>query len=229
MNMKHYINKYPVIKQIVHRLLIPAREARPRRWVRWFVNPFVHRHHSTARIRSRARLDVLPFNAFRMGQHSLIEDYCVVNNGVGAVDIGENCLLGIGSTLIGPVRLGNNVITAQHVVLSGLNHDYEAIQTPIRDQSVTTKPIVIDDDCWIGANATILAGTTIGRHSVVAAGSVVTRDVPPYSVVGGNPARLLKQYDPTLEKWVTIGKPVDMLGELPPHWLQRIGQPTELG
>ncbi|MEZ0612264.1 DapH/DapD/GlmU-related protein [Fibrella sp. WM1] len=206
MNLKRFIKQQPLIKQLVHRLLIPSREARPRRWVRWFVNPFVHRHHPTARIRSRVRLDVLPFNTFRLGKHSLIEDYCVVNNGVGAVEIGSNCLLGIGSTLIGPVRLGNNVITAQHVVMSGLNHDYEAILTPIRHQPVTIKPIVIDDDCWIGANATILAGVTIGQHSVVAAGSVVTRHVPPYSVVGGNPARVLKQYDPALKQWINLSK-----------------------
>jgi acetyltransferase-like isoleucine patch superfamily enzyme len=57
---------------------------------------------------------------------------------------------------------------------------------------VSTKPVVISDDVWIGANATITPGVTIGRHSVVAAGSVVTHDVPPYTIVAGVPARIIK-------------------------------------
>lgn len=202
MTLKRFINDRPALKRFIHWLLIPPHQARPRRWVRWLVNPLVHRHHPTARIRSRVRLDVLPFQVFRLGARTLIEEYCVINNGVGPVELGEGCLLGIGSTVIGPLRFGNQVMTAQHVVLSGMNHDYEAIQTPIRDQPVTTRPIVVEDDCWIGANAVILAGVTIGRHSVVAAGSVVTHNVPAFSVVGGNPARLLKQYDMALGRWV---------------------------
>jgi acetyltransferase-like isoleucine patch superfamily enzyme len=202
MPLTAFLSKRPALKRFIHYLLIPPHEARPRRWVRWLLNPLVHRHHHTARIRWQVRLDVVPFNAFRLGAQSLIEDYCVINNGVGSVEFGANCLLGIGSTVIGPVRLGNNVITAQHVVLSGMNHNYEAPQTPIRSQSVTTQPIVVDDDCWLGANAVILPGVTIGRHSVVAAGSVVTHDVPPFSVVGGNPARLLKRYDELVGRWV---------------------------
>jgi acetyltransferase-like isoleucine patch superfamily enzyme len=205
MRLKAFFSERPALKRFVHYLLIPPHEARPRRWVRWLLNPLVHRHHPTARIRWQVRLDVVPFNVFRLGAYSLIEDYCVVNNGVGPVEIGARCLLGIGSTVIGPVRLGNNVITAQHVVLSGMNHDYEAVQTPIRNQSVTVRPIVVEDDCWIGANVVILPGVTIGRHSVVAAGSVVTHNVPPFSVVGGNPARLLKQYDAELGRWTAVG------------------------
>ncbi|GAB2536918.1 hypothetical protein GCM10027085_29430 [Spirosoma aerophilum] len=104
--------------------------------------------------------------------------------------------------VIGPVTIGTQVILAQHVVLSGLNHSYEDIQLPIRDQPVTVRPITVGDACWIGANVTITAGVTIGRHSVVAGGSVVTRDVQPYTVVGGNPARMLKYYDESTKRWV---------------------------
>ncbi|NLG26918.1 MAG: acyltransferase, partial [Chloroflexi bacterium] len=63
---------------------------------------------------------------------------------------------------------------------------------PMRDQGVAREPIVIEDDCWIASGAIVLAGVTIGRGSVVAAGSVVTHDVPPYSVVAGMPARVLR-------------------------------------
>jgi acetyltransferase-like isoleucine patch superfamily enzyme len=204
MEIKSYLEARPALKQFIHWMLIPSRQARPRRWVSWFVNPFVHQRHRTAAIRRSARLDVLPFRQFRLGAGSAIEDYCVVNNGVGDVLIGTDSLIGVGSVLIGPVSIGNQVIMAQHVVLSGLNHQYEDISLPIRQQPVTTRPIVVEDDCWIGANAVITAGVTIGQHSVVAGGSIVTRDVPPFSVVGGNPARLLKQYDAERGEWVRV-------------------------
>lgn len=201
MNFKAYIDDRPELKQFIHWLLIPRHQARPRRWVSWFVNPFIHKRHRTSAIRSSVRLDVLPFNPFTLGAHSTVEAFSVVNNGVGSVNIGANCTVGIGSVVIGPVEIGNDVIIAQHVVLSGLNHSYEDIKRSIREQPVTTRPIVIEAECWIGANAVITAGVTIGKHSVVAGGSVVTRDVPPYSVVGGNPARILKQYDPIEGVW----------------------------
>jgi acetyltransferase-like isoleucine patch superfamily enzyme len=61
--------------------------------------------------------------------------------------------------------------------------------------------ITIQDEVWIGANAVILAGVCIGKHSVIAAGSIVTKDVPPYTVAGGNPARVLKSFNPETKQW----------------------------
>lgn len=180
---------------------MPSGQARPRWWVRTFVNPFVHRRGSRSVIRPGVRLDVLPFRKFTVGKDTLIEDFSCINNGMGDIIIGDNCSIGLGNTLIAPVTIGNNVILAQNVCLSGLNHSYEDIHTPIRDQKCTTAQITVEDDCWIGSNSVITAGVTIGRHSVVAAGSVVTKDVPPFSVVGGNPARLLRQYNSTSGEW----------------------------
>ncbi|MFD2933955.1 acyltransferase [Spirosoma flavum] len=208
MSLKSYIDKHPTLKQSIHRLLIPRYQARPRRWVSWFVNPLVHKRHRSSIVRSSVRLDVLPFNPFELGKRSIIDEFSVINNGVGSVVIGENTLIGIGTVLIGPVRIGSNVIMAQHIVLSGLNHSYEDILFPIRDQPITTRPIVINDDCWIGANVTITAGVTVGYHSVVAGGSVVITDVPAYTVVGGNPARVLKSYDTASRQWVRASKSV---------------------
>lgn len=190
------------LKWFVHYLLIPKGQARPRRWVSWFVNPVVHPKGRKAVVRPSVRLDVLPFQPFQMGEGATIEDYCVVNNGVGPVSVGANSRVGIGSVVIGPVTIGSDVIIAQHVVMSGLNHAYEDINLPIRKQPVTTAPVVIEDECWIGANAVVTAGVRVGKHSVVAAGCVVTKDVPPYSVVVGNPARLIKQYDFDRNEWV---------------------------
>jgi acetyltransferase-like isoleucine patch superfamily enzyme len=136
----------------------------------------------------------------------VIEDYAVVNNGMGHVHIGDNTFVGLFDVVIGPVTIGNNVIIAQHVVISGLNHGYENVHSPIKNQPCTTAEIVIEDDCWIGANAVVTAGVRVGKHSVVAAGSVVTKDVPPFSIVGGNPARLLKEYNPVSNKWERVPK-----------------------
>ena len=204
MNSLQFIQQNPALKRWVHSLLIPRRQARPRQWVVWFVNPFVHHRHHRSVVCRTARLDVLPFRRFELGAGSTIEDYATVNNGVGDVLIGANGRVGIGSVIIGPVEIGEQVIIAQHVVMSGLNHGYEDISRPIRQQPVSTKPIVIEDECWIGANAVITAGVRIGKHSVVAGGSVVTKNVPPYSVVAGNPARVIKQYDVAQNVWMTV-------------------------
>ena len=100
MTIRDYLAKYPTLKRFVHRLLIPRGLARPRRWVSWLLNPFVHQHHPSAAIRATVRLDVLPFNRFDLGAHSLIEDFSVINNGVGDVVIGANTHLGIGAVII---------------------------------------------------------------------------------------------------------------------------------
>jgi acetyltransferase-like isoleucine patch superfamily enzyme len=183
------------LKKIVHWMMVPAGEARPRFWVKWLINPLVHQRGTGSAIRWRTRMDVLPFRKFSLGNHSVIEDFSTINNGVGDVIIGNNTLIGMSNVIIGPVTIGNNVIFAQNIVASGLNHTYTDITIPIREQKTVTAPIIIEDDCWIAANAVITAGVTIGKHSVVAAAAVVTKDIPPYSVAAGNPARVIKQYD----------------------------------
>ncbi len=109
--------------------------------------------------------------------------------------------MGLSNTIIGPVHIGNNVITAQHVCLSGLNHGYEDILVPIRDQACSKELITLEDDCWIGANSVIVLGVTIGKHAIVAAGSVVTKDVAPFTIVAGSPAKIIKQYNTSTQKW----------------------------
>lgn len=204
MSLSELIKNNSRFKRWVHYLLIPRNQARPRRWVSWVINPWVHKRGAGVRVCHSARLDVLPFRRFELGQRSTVEDYCIVNNGVGDVLVGEYSRLGIGSVIIGPVTIGSQVIIAQHVVISGLNHGYQAIDLPIRQQPVTALPILIDDECWIGANAVITAGVQIGKHAIVAAGSIVTRDVPAYTVVAGNPAKVLKQYDHACQSWVKV-------------------------
>ena len=208
MSIVQKIKADPRLKALTLYMLMPKNQPRPRWWVRNFMNPFYHKKGENAVYRTNARLDVLPFNPFSVGSHAVIEDFAVINNGMGHVHVGANTFIGLYSVVIGPITIGNNVIIAQHVVLSGLNHGYENIQVPIKDQPCTTAEIIVEDDCWIGANAVITAGVKIGKHAIVAAGSIVTKDVPPYSIVGGNPAKLLKQYNFENGAWerVTLSK-----------------------
>ena len=202
--MIEFIKKNQALKKLVLYLLMPKNQSRPRVWVKLMVNPLKHKKGKGARICWNTRMDVLPFNDFSLGKNSTIEDFSVVNNGMGAVLIGDNTRVGISNVLIGPIQIGNHVIIAQNVVMSGLNHGYEDIKTPIRMQPCTTAKISIGNDSWIGANSVITAGVTIGKHAVVAAGSVVTKSVPDYSIVAGNPARIIKQYNEVTGNWEKI-------------------------
>jgi acetyltransferase-like isoleucine patch superfamily enzyme len=206
MSIAHAIKSNDRLKNFVHWLLIPRHQAKPRTWVKFFVNPIYHKKGKGVTICRLTRMDVLPFNAFTIGNYSTVEDFATVNNGVGAVHIGSNSRIGIGNVVIGPVNIGNNVILAQNIVMSGLNHGYKDVNMPIHLQPVSTAQITIEDECWIGANAVITAGVTIGKHSVIAAGAVVTKDIPPYSVAVGNPARVIKQYNAQTKEWERVNK-----------------------
>jgi acetyltransferase-like isoleucine patch superfamily enzyme len=180
MGFQDKIKSNPSLKKLVLRLLSPRNSMRPRLWVRYLMNPFFHKRGKHTRISRKAMMDVMPFNYFEIGSESTIERYAVVNNGMGPVKIGSNTFIGINDVIIGPVVIGDEVILAQNVVASGLNHSYEDVNTPIWRQACSTAEIVMEDECWIGANVVITAGVRIGKHAVVAGGSVVTKDIPPY-------------------------------------------------
>lgn len=187
-------------------MIMNQQGACPRIWVKLLINPMLLHYGKGSKIRRSSIMNVSPINSFYLGDNSVIEYYTIIDNGVGAVRIGNNSRIGLRSTIIGPVQIGSHVILAQNVVLSGLNHNYDDISLPIRKQGVSVSPIIIEDECWIGANSIIVAGVCIGKHSVIAGGSVVTKSIPPYSVVGGNPARILKRYDFEKKEWIRISK-----------------------
>jgi acetyltransferase-like isoleucine patch superfamily enzyme len=110
------------------------------------------------------------------------------------ITIGARSLIGEGCVLRGQggITIGDDVYLAPLVQVLAVDHVYDDLDTPISQQPIVTRGITIDDDVWIGGGAIILDGVQIGRHSVVAAGAVVTRDVPAYTVVGGVPARVLR-------------------------------------
>jgi len=195
------IKSNPRLKNFVHWLIVQTSHSAPRLWVKWFVNPFFHKRGKRSVIRYNSRMDVFPFNKFEVGAHAIIEDFTVINNGVGDVIIGEHAGVGLSNIIIGPVTLGNYVMCAQHIVFSGLNHGFEDVNLPPRIQPVVTKPIIVSDNVWIGANSVITAGVHIGKHAVIGAGSVVTKDIPEYCVAVGNPARVIKKYNFETATW----------------------------
>ena len=201
MSLTEKIKNNPRLKNLVSRVLMPRNQARPRKWVSWFLNPMIHHKGKRTVIRRMTRMDILPFNKFHIGDDSTVEDFTTINNGVGDVSIGDRTRIGLGCTLIGPVKVGNDVRIAQNVVLSGLNHKYEDDSVPISEQGVTTNNIIVEDEAWIAANCVVLPGVTIGKHSVVSAGSIVRRNVPAYSVVSGNPAKVIKKRNPETKIW----------------------------
>ena len=121
------------------------------------------------------------------------------------VSIGDRCLIGRGSGIVGhfSIEIGNDVWTGHHVYITDQNHGYEDVTRPISQQSQPERPVVIGDGSWIGHGAVVLPGVTIGKHVVIGANSVVTKDIPDFSVAVGSPARVIRQYDETLG-WVNV-------------------------
>ncbi|MBI3520559.1 MAG: acyltransferase [Bacteroidetes bacterium] len=192
------------LKKIALWMLQPPMRPKPRLWVRLFINPLVHKKGKHSLVRFYTRMDVFPFNQFSLGEWSTIEDFSCINNAMGPVIIGNQTRIGLSNTIIGPVTIGNNVNIAQHVVMSGLNHGYEDINVAPRSQKCSTAAIHIEDDCWIGANVVVTAGVTIGKHCVIAAGSVVTKNIPEFSIVAGNPAKIIKHYNGATSQWEKV-------------------------
>jgi len=113
------------------------------------------------------------------------------------VIIGDRCLIGRGSAIVGHYRIdiGDDVYTGMNVYITDQNHGYEDISAPIGTQDPQDDPVVVGSGSWIGSGAVVLPGARLGEHCVVAANSVVRGEFPPYSVVAGVPAKLVRLHD----------------------------------
>jgi acetyltransferase-like isoleucine patch superfamily enzyme len=109
----------------------------------------------------------------------------------GDLTIGADCSINPYAVVRGEIRMGDGVRIGAHTSILGFNHSM-ATDRPIHQQGTWSKGITIGDDVWIGSNATVLDGVTVGDHVIIGAGSVVTKDVPDWAVVAGNPARVLR-------------------------------------
>lgn len=152
-------------------------------------------------IEDYVRIDALSHQGVILGDNVTIAKFATIqctgvirSLGIG-LRVGNNSAIGAYSFLgaQGGITIGDDVIMGPRVSFHAENHRYDDPDTPIRLQGETRQGIVVENDCWIGAGAIILDGVRIGSGAIVAAGSVVTKDVPAFAIVAGSPARIIKQ------------------------------------
>ena len=182
----------PRLKRMVDWLVMNQVETRPRWFIRLLAPLYQHRGRH-AIIHHSVRMDTPPYRKFWLGDYSVVESFACINNAVGDVIIGDHTRIGLHNTIIGPVTIGSHVNLAQGITITALNHNFDDSEKRIDQQGISTKEVVLEDDIWVWANAVILPGVTIGKHAVVAAGAIVTKDVPPHSLVAGVPAKVIRQ------------------------------------
>lgn len=141
--------------------------------------------------------------AIRIGDNNFFDSNSQLNSQRGTIDIGNNNFVGPNCIFqgFGGVVVGSNCMIAGNTFISSSNHD---IEDPLSREYLIKeigRYVVISDKVWIGANCTITAGVTIGKCAIVAAGSVVTKNVEPYTIVGGVPAKVIKIYNQETKKW----------------------------
>lgn len=139
----------------------------------------------------RAKLCAIIF--LKCGKKIVVRKHAFFGSGCD-IEIGDYSEIGLNAYLNRDVKLGTHVLMGQNVTILTTNHEFEDPNTWIHDQGVRDrKPVVIGDDVWIGANSIILPGINIGKGAIIGAGSVVTKDLPPFAIAVGNPARVIRQ------------------------------------
>jgi acetyltransferase-like isoleucine patch superfamily enzyme len=126
--------------------------------------------------------------------HSMLHVFNFRQLPQAGISIGKNCFIGEFNVIRGQggVTIGDGVYTGPMVQIVAVNHVYADPNRPIREQGITARGITIEDDVWLGANVVVVDGVTVGRGSIIGAGSVVTKDIPPYSIAVGSPAKPVK-------------------------------------
>jgi acetyltransferase-like isoleucine patch superfamily enzyme len=133
----------------------------------------------------------------KIGNNCWIRSFARIHCWRGTVEIGDNSSINAYSVIYGTggVKIGKGVRIATHTVIVASTHKYQRLDIPIYQQGWAAKGIQIEDGVWIGCNSAILDGVTVGHDSIVAAGAVVINDVPPYAIVGGVPAKVIRSRD----------------------------------
>lgn len=126
---------------------------------------------------------------FHLGEGSWIASGAIIR---GDIYIDSYCSVNPYAHIAGKVRIGAGCRIASLASIYGFNHGHSRTDLYIKDQPSTSEGVYLGDDVWVGANAVILDGVKIGSHCIVAAGAVVTKSFPPYSIIGGNPAKRIK-------------------------------------
>jgi maltose O-acetyltransferase len=133
----------------------------------------------------------------------LMFDHCGKNVDIGRrvsfsphITLGDRSGIGDHSYIHGNVRIGSNCMMGPEVTIFSKNHRFDRTDIPMNQQGFSEdRDVIIDDDVWIGTKAIIISGVHVGKGSIIAAGAVVTENVPEYAIVGGNPAKILRYRD----------------------------------
>lgn len=126
----------------------------------------------------------------KCGQNVNIERNAIFSS---KVSLGNNSGIGIGASLSGTVNIGDNVMMGPYCTFYSRNHAFDRTDIPMREQGYQEeKVIVVGDDVWIGGHVIVLPGIHIGRGAIIGAGAVVTKNVPDYAIVAGNPAKIIR-------------------------------------
>ena len=143
----------------------------------------------------QGKIEVAGSGQLSFGDNCVISQWSCYKLYGGWIKIGNNCSVNSFCHISGNggVTIGDNVRIATGCVIVSANHNFEKIDMPIYLQGETKMEIHIEDDCWLGAGVKVLSGVTIGKGSVIGAGAVVTKDIPPYSVVVGVPGKVIKR------------------------------------
>ena len=151
--------------------------------------------HKTVKFFGNVTLDTkLGGGTITIGENSEIMYGVIMMTYGGSITIGKNCSINPYTVLYGHGNLviGNNVLIAGHCLIIPANHVFSDLNKPISEQGETRKGIIIEDNVWIGSGCRILDGVTIGEGAIIAAGAVVNKNVNPNTIVGGVPAKIIK-------------------------------------
>lgn len=178
----HYIkpNKFGRLKEVLGALFSFT-------FIKWSANTFAYYLLNMVRGRKLAKIgkhtNIHSTAVLREAQHITIGEHCLINH---------NNLIQAGKSEYGSITIGNYVHTGVNVMFMAFNHGFYTTEIPTKEQDYMDASIVVEDDVWIGGGSIILSGVTIGKGAIIAAGAVVNKDVPPYAIVGGVPAKVLK-------------------------------------
>lgn len=141
------------------------------------------------------RANTETFPGITLGRDVRLMDSVLLAANKGHVSIGERSWFGPFCLVYGNggVDIGSNVLVAAHTSINTVSHNSRRCDIPINDQGLSLDPVVIEDDVWLGLHVVVLQGVRIGRGSIVGAGSVVTKDIPPWSIALGTPARVVRR------------------------------------
>lgn len=127
-----------------------------------------------------------------IGENVFIHENVLIRSFKENITIGENTTINRNTNILSKVSIGANCSIAPNVVIVGANHIFSIKSKTIKEQGLEYRGIIIEDDVWIAANATVCDGVKIGKGAVIGAGAVVVNDIPPYAVAVGVPAKVIK-------------------------------------